>query len=341
MPSPHFHATTPFTLDISSASRVYCILNRNGSHGILLVLLAAILWGTTGTAQALAPPGAHPLTVGALRLSIGGGTLLLLALFRNQITRDCFRKPHITLLAAALVAAYQLSFFQAVTTTGVAVGTMVAIGSGPLFAGLFAFMVHKERPDRRWLIATALAIAGLSVIFIPAADSVLPVRITGVLLALAAGAAYAGYTFAIKSLLPGSSPDAVIAVVFTLGGILLAPFLIRSDLHWTFKPEGLLVVLHLGLVTTALAYLLFARALRSVPAVHAVTLSLAEPLTAAALGIIVLKERLTFTAVIGMALVLAGLIVVGMARSAYEKKQLFVSAGLSLLTAWSLVPNLL
>ena len=292
---------------------------KSNTHGTLLILLAAILWGTTGTSQALAPSGAHPLTVGALRLAVGGGALLLLAIFRGQITRDCLRQPGVMLLAALLVAAYQLTFFEAVNTTGVAVGTMVAIGSGPLFAGLLALVIHKTLPDRRWLIATALAVAGLLVLFIPAPGSASQIKATGVLLALTAGAAYAGYTLAIKQLLPGNSSDAVIAVVFTLGAIILAPFLFGSDLSWAFKSGGLFVVLHLGLVATALAYLLFARGLRSVPAVYAVTLSLAEPLTAATLGIILLKERPTLSAVIGMTLVLAGLVVLGMSRSRYVK----------------------
>ena len=218
-------------------------------------------------------------------------------------------------MAALLVAAYQLAFFKAVATTGVAVGTMVAIGSGPLFAGLFSLLFHAERPDRRWLIATALAVAGLLVLFIPAPGSTTEVKTTGVLLALAAGASYAGYTLAIKRLLPGNSSDAVIAVVFTLGGVLLLPFLFSSDLGWAVTPGGLLVILHLGLVATALAYLFFARGLRSVPAVHAVTLSLAEPLTAAALGILILRENLTPTAAVGMGLVLTGLVVLGTTRS--------------------------
>ena len=285
------------------------------SPGILLILLAAVLWGTTGTSQALAPSGAHPLTIGALRLAVGGGALLLLALARGQITRSCFRNPGISLLAALLVAAYQLAFFKAVATTGVAVGTMVAIGSGPLFAGLFSLLFHAERPDRRWLIATTLAVAGLLVLFIPAPGSVTEVKTTGVLLALTAGASYAGYAMAIKLLLPGNSSDAVIAIVFTLGGVLLVPFLFSSDLGWAITPGGLVVMLHLGLVATALAYLLFARGLRSVPSVHAVTLSLAEPLTAATLGILVLRESLTLTAAVGMGLVLAGLVVLGTTRS--------------------------
>lgn len=284
-------------------------MSNDRSHGTLLILLAAILWGTTGTSQALAPPGAHPLTIGALRLAVGGGALFLAALLRGQITRDCFKQPGITLLAALLVATYQLTFFKAVATTGVAVGTMVAIGSGPLFAGLLAFLFHSERPDRHWQIATTVAITGLLVLFIPAPGSNSHVKTNGVLLALIAGASYAGYTLSIKRLLPGRSPDAVIAVVFPLGGLLLTPFLFNADLRWAVEPNGLIVVLHLGLITTALAYLLFARGLRSVPAINAVTLSLAEPLTAATLGILVLKEQLTLSAASGMALVLAGLVV--------------------------------
>ena len=220
-------------------------MNKNGSHGILLILLAAILWGTTGTAQALAPSGAHPLTIGALRLAVGGGALLLLAVARGQITRSSFQQPGVTLLAALLVAAYQLSFFKAVETTGVAVGTIVAIGSGPLFAGLLAFLIHKEHPDRRWLIATTLAVIGLLVLFIPSPGSVSQITLSGVLLALAAGASYAGYALAIKLLLPGNSSEAVIALVFTLGGVLLAPFLFNADLSWAVKPGGLAVILHL------------------------------------------------------------------------------------------------
>jgi len=290
-------------------------MNKSGSRGILLILLAAILWGTTGTAQALAPSGAHPLTVGALRLAVGGSALLLFAAVQGKITGAIFARPGALLVAGLLVAAYQFFFFKAVAFTGVAIGTMVAIGSGPLFAGLLAFLLHKERPNRQWLVATILAVAGLLVLFIPALGSVSQIKPAGVLMALAAGAAYAGYALAIKQLLPGNSPDAVVALVFTTGAVLLSPFLYGADLHWVIAPGGLIVVLHLGLVATALAYVLFARALRTVPAVHAVTLSLAEPLTAAALGIIVLGERLTGTAAAGMILVLAGLVVLGMARS--------------------------
>jgi DME family drug/metabolite transporter len=66
-------------------------------------------------------------------------------------------------------------------------------------------------------------------------------------------------------------------------------------------------VLHLGLVTTALAYILFARGLNRILAATAVTLSLAEPLTAGLLGVIVVGEQLTTLAVVGIGLLIAGL----------------------------------
>ncbi|HFQ93738.1 MAG TPA: hypothetical protein ENK32_06995, partial [Anaerolineae bacterium] len=59
-------------------------MNRTWPQAALIsgqwfVLAAAVLWGTTGTAQAFAPAGAHPLSVGAMRLLVGGVALFTLA----------------------------------------------------------------------------------------------------------------------------------------------------------------------------------------------------------------------------------------------------------------------
>lgn len=67
------------------------------------------------------------------------------------------------------------------------------------------------------------------------------------------------------------------------------------------------MVAWLGLVTTTVAYLLFARGLRHLPAGTVGTLSLAEPLTAAALGLLVLGERPDAPAALGALGLIAGL----------------------------------
>ncbi len=278
------------------------------STGALLVLAAAVLWGTTGTAQALAPPGATPLAVGTMRLVIGGTALLAVAL-----ARGAFRHSHNwpigpTLLAIVTIAAYQLCFFAAVVRTGVAVGTVVAISSAPVAAGLLGVIFLRERPGTPWLLATALAVAGCALLTLAdGGQATLQVDALGILLAVGTGVCYAVYTIALKRLLAVQPPDAVTAVAFFGGALLLAPLLFFVDLTWLTEPRGLLVAFHLGLIATALAYLFFIRGLASVPAASAVTLALAEPLTATLLGVVVLGERLNGPALAGMALLAVGL----------------------------------
>jgi len=110
-----------------------------------LVLLAAVLWGTTGTAQAFAPESAHPMAVGAMRLAIGGGALLLFVLMRGKLRKGKGWPVAPTAVAAASMAAYQPLFFSAVATTGVAVGTVVAIGSAPVLAGLLEYIFGGKK----------------------------------------------------------------------------------------------------------------------------------------------------------------------------------------------------
>lgn len=270
------------------------------------VLAAAICWGTTGTAQALAPAGATPLAVGTLRLLIGGSALLLWALGRRQLRWRGW-PPAAIATAIGAIAGYQLFFFAGVARTGVAVGTVVAIGAAPVLAGLLGLLLLGERPTLRWLAATSLAIAGCTLLI--TADGDLQIDLPGVILAIGAGGAYALYTIASKDLLRVQPPDAVTAVAFFGGALLLAPLLFFVDLAWLAQPQGMLAALHLGVVTTALAYMLYIRGLLTLPTTTAVTLALAEPLTAALLGTLVLGERLTAPALSGMALIFAGLIV--------------------------------
>ena len=109
-------------------------------------------------------------------------------------------------------------------------------------------------------------------------------------------------------------PDLAAAAVFFLAAVILAPLLFIVDLGWLAQPRGLLVALELGLVATATAYVLYTRGLRTVPVATAVTLALGEPLVAALLGVLVLGEQLTPLALLGMALVFAGLAWLTLAR---------------------------
>lgn len=278
---------------------------RAGS-GQLLVLAATVFWGTTGTAQAFAPPGTHPLAIGAIRLAIGGVTLLLVALLRGLLREQQGWPKGATLAAAASMALYQLCFFTGVARTGVAIGTMVAIGSSPILAGALGLWLRQERPSGRWYSATLLAVVGC--ILLGMSSGEVQGDGLGILLALGAGLAYALYAVTSKGLLERHHPDAVVGVVFVLGAVMLAPLLFWVDLRWLATVRGLAVAMELGLLATAAAYTLYARGLTRIPVATAVTLSLGEPLIATMLAVGLLGERLPAVAWGGVALLFAGLL---------------------------------
>jgi DME family drug/metabolite transporter len=269
------------------------------------VLLAALCFGTTGTAQALGPDGTDPVGVGAARILVGGALLVMVAAARRRPGPRWAIRP--VAAAVAGVAVYQLAFFAAVADTGVAIGTIVALGSAPTLAGLFEWIVDRRRPPSRWVAATALAFAGVALLALAGGDA--DVSPLGVALAVTAGGAYAVYTLAAKRLLTaGHAPQAVMAVAFGLGAIVLLPALAAGTPSWLLHADGIALALFLGIVPTAVAYLLFASGLKHLTASETATLTLAEPLTAATLGALVLAEHLTAPAVAGAGLVLAGLV---------------------------------
>jgi drug/metabolite transporter, DME family len=288
------------------------------SRGYWLVLLAACLWGTNGTAQALAPHGAQPIIIGTLRIALGGVTLLIIAVWRGALSDGKRWLFWPTLLGAVSMAAYQMFFFAGVARTGVAVGTIVGIGSTPILAGPIGFIVRGERPSRRWALATVLGIIGCTLLI--TTGEKIHMNLLGIFLAVCAGGSYAIFTTVSKGLLDEHAPEAVMAVTFCLGACFVLPLLLTADLHWLAQPAGFLVVLHLGVITAGLAYTLFSRGLRLVPIATAASLTLGEPLTAGLLGVLLLHEALSVLAMLGILFIFTGLVIL-----ATEKLQLDVA----------------
>ncbi|WP_027964853.1 DMT family transporter [Halalkalibacillus halophilus] len=276
------------------------------NKSVLLVLAGAILWGTTGTAQALAPEAASPLVIGALRLLIGGGALFVFISFTGRLKLGTIPKKAL-LISALAMALYQPFFFIGVDLTGVAIGTVVAICSAPMFAGILEGFFYKKLPDRTWIFSTLLAITGCTLIFQGGGQIVF--EPSGMVYALLAGLSFATYTLVSKSLVEQYPSDVVVALIFSTAAIFLLPILFVSDLSWVLEVDGALSVFHLGILATAIAYIVFARGLKGVVASHAVTLALAEPLTAVLLGVFILGESLSVVSFTGLLLIVSGLVI--------------------------------
>ena len=184
--------------------------------------------------------------------------------------------------AVAGVAVYQLAFFAAVADTGVAVGTIVALGSAPTLTGLFEWIVDGRRPSAagpsrprspapasrcsRWRAATPTCRRPASRSpSSPAARMRLHAR---------------------RQAAAGRRPRArdgdggrVRARRARAGARAR-----RQRPGWLGHAGGIALALFLGIVPTALAYLLFAHGLKRLTASETATLTLAEPLTAGGAG---------------------------------------------------------
>ena len=272
----------------------------------LIVLFGAVLWGTTGTAQAFIPRTVDPIIVATLRLAIGGFSLLLIMSLIGKLnfTKWPWKRTFVT---AVCLAVFQYFFFSSVRLTGVAIGTVLSIGSAPVFAGIIESVFLKKSPSRQWLIATILAIIGCSILFFN--KELVVFSPLGVMFALGAGMLFALYTLANKTIVAQTGALRAVAVVFTLSAFMLLPFFFLFQSTGIMTRTGLLAILYIGIVTTSIGYVLFSTGLTKIPSSSATTLALAEPLTAAILSVFVVGEYLNTSAWFGIFLLLGGIVV--------------------------------
>ena len=290
---------------------------------VLFILGAGVLFGTAGTAQALGPAGASPMGVGILRIEIGAVALLLAMPLLGTSPRRLvpLLRTRAMIVTAVTAATYQLCFFAGVSSAGVALGTLVAVGSGPVFAGLLGWAFLSHRPTRGWLVATAACVTGLTLLAAPDLGGGSSV---GLLLALSAGLCSAGYNVAAKIQLDrGVTALEVPAGSFALGGVLLLPILLTQPLGWLADPRGIAVALYLGVATMAVANVLHARGIGGLTPGPVTTLMLADPVVATILGVVLLGESLAPVSMVGVLLVLAGLLLQGVlvARSKSDEPE--------------------
>jgi DME family drug/metabolite transporter len=280
---------------------------------MVLVVLAAMLWGTTGTAQALAPAGLPAHWVGALRLLFASAFFAVFASLNRASGPLRAQFTHVpwgwVLVAGAAMAAYNLTFFAGVKASSVAVGTAIALGSGPIWAGLLQIATTRQSPTGAWWLGTMLAVAGGSWMVVGSAQQ-LHITAWGVGLCLVAGLSYAAYTLISKRMVTDTPAAIVTLCIFGCAALVAMPMAMWvSGLPQT-TGRGWSVVVYLGVVATGVAYLLFTHALRRVSGTTAVSMGLAEPLTAFALAILVIGERPPVAAFAGLALVMLGLALV-------------------------------
>ncbi len=289
--------------------------------GVVALLAACMLWGTTGMAASFIP-GINPVAIGASTMGIGG--LILGLSFLSGVTR-VLKAPGIVPLVfwgALGLAAYSTLFYVGMAWAGVALGNILALGSAPLFAGLIEWIVDQQRPTRRWLIATAITIVGGALLINGRSyDSDKMAKppqliIWGIIFALIAGLAYAVYTYMANKLMkPHESRPSGLGhreVISTLQLVSAVPLLIVlafTGADALANPQALMIMAYLAIFPTAIGHFLLAIGLGAMPASRAAVYTLFEPVVAVVLAVLIVGEVISPVGCVGLVVVLVGLFV--------------------------------
>lgn len=288
-------------------------------RGLAYVVFAATAWGTAGAAAALLYDGSGlgPLALTFWRAT--GGFALLLAVralrpaapaaapaARRNVTR---RRGAVRILTTgAGLTLFQTAYFCAVKSTGLAVATVVTLGSGPVLIALVAWLAMGERLGRGGVCAVTGALAGLAILVL--GDGGTSVRPLGVLLAVLSAAGYAGITLLTRWYgRHGTGGDPLDTSLWSFGicAVLLLPAAWSEGL-WPHAAElGRTLVLlgYLASVPTALAYALYFAGAAVLRAATVSVIALIEPVSAAAIAVGLLGEHLTAATLAGTVVLLA------------------------------------
>lgn len=275
--------------------------------GMTGVLIAAILWGTTGTAATYAPD-LSPLAVGAVAMGIGGllqGLIAVTTIIRQR--RLISKHWYFLLTGAVAVAVYPLVFYASMSYAGVTVGTVISIGSAPLLSALIEYRFDQVRLTKQWICGAFLGIAGMVLLCLAESSgnsSGNDHAMTGIFLGLLAGFTYAFYSWSARKLMQaGVASRAAMGVTFGSGGILLMPVLFMTGAPLLAAWNNAVVGIYMALVPMFVGYVCYGYGLARIPASMATTITLLEPVIAALLAVLIVGERLPLSGWAGVGLI--------------------------------------
>jgi DME family drug/metabolite transporter len=270
-------------------------------------MLAAVMWGTVGiTTKILYGLSAtNPLSIGFFRLALSLPLLYAVcwATQKRQMFNVAGRDLALMLLIGMMTALYQVCYFGAIERTGVAVATLVTLCTAPVMVAVISVFMTRQRPSAYVLLALIGLVGFQEHAGEGSADS------SGILLALGSALGYSIVTLATRKLAGRYHPFQSIAISFSFGAVILLIFAGTQGIVLSYTPIGWTLLLYLGTIPTALAYVLFIAGMRSTTATVASISTLLEPLVATILAWLIFGERFSPMGFVGVALLSGSLVI--------------------------------
>ncbi len=286
-------------------------------RGLTMVCLAGTIWGTIGPAVRLVHEGSplSPLTISAYRAMAAVTTLSLAALATGRLRACLSLASHHwrrVAVVGSLTATFQLLFFVAVVTAGVSVTTVVSLGFAPVLLLVVTSARRRRLPSPGQVFTVATALLGLLLVGVAGLVDHVQNAALGIPAALGSGAAYALSADLAPPLSQRHDGLTVSTLTMSVAAGLLVPvgFVaahLRGEALATTDARSWLLMVYLGVVTMAFAYVLLFAGLRTTASGAAVVATLLEPVTAVLIAVSFLGERLTPTLAMGSLLIIAAI----------------------------------
>lgn len=291
------------------------------TRSALMVIAASLLWGTTGTIAHLIGGAISPLAIGAVTMGVGG---LILAAMSWPGTRSILLDKSArrwAIWGGVGVVVYPLGFYTGMDLAGVAVGNILALGTGPIVGALLEWRLDRKKPTTGWWVATITGVNGVILISTSnhsgtTADAEL--FGVGVAVAFLAGVGYGIFSYAMGRIIDaGHAPLASAGATFGVGSIPLLVIVAVSAPAIIASPESWMGLSYLVLGPMVMSYVLYSRAMKKLSSSSVLTIALTEPAVATLLAVWLVGERFDLTGALGI--VLIALAVMGATRSAAER----------------------
>ncbi|MDR9468900.1 EamA family transporter [Marinospirillum sp.] len=279
--------------------------DKTTALGPVLVAFAAFCWGLSGgIAGFLMAQGWDALVVSFYRGAIGLLFVLVWLLLRSHASGLGGQRLWFWSVIAGLGVAGNFSFYFLSISEGSVAVAATLMYCAPIFVLLVSFTLKLERPTPFKWVAITLVMLGvvlLTEVYKLGSGSVTPLAVGAGLLS---GLSYALFIFGFKFAAPHGSPQAILAIAFTVFVLLFVALGGQGQaLAVLSAPNWLLFVL-LGVLGAGLSFILYIVGLKSTPPALAAMVAMVEPVTASLFGVVVLSENLVAVQLFGMALIL-------------------------------------
>ncbi len=283
--------------------------SRDISLGLAFGLAAAFAWGAQAVvARSGTVAGYTPLDLAALRY-IAAGLVLAPFAWRARQALLAIGLPRLIVVAIAGGAGNALLFSWGLVHAPASHGGTIAPITAAIMGAVLGIPLLREWPTRGRVVAILVIVAGVALIGWDGIGGAHPGAWRGDLILLCAGTSWAAFTLLLRRWqVPALAGN---AAVCCLSALMLIPVWLALGMGSVpGQPIGmtLLQMVAQGLVASALATTLYARAGELLGATRTACLTALVPVTAVLLSVLVLAEPLGLAKLSGVTLAVGGML---------------------------------